>query len=74
MISFIIVVGCYLIGLLIGSLYRILIWCLSVILGLSWWLIKKISVALICAVAFVIGYVGSYIQNRWQEYQAQKSV
>lgn len=70
MISFIIVVGCYLIGLLIGSLYRIVIWCLSVILGLSWWLIKKISVALICVVAFVIGYIGSYIQNQWQKRQA----
>lgn len=70
MIGFIIVVGCYLIGLLIGSLYRIVIWCLSVILGLSWWLIKKISVALICAVAFVIGYIESYIQNQWQKRQA----
>lgn len=70
MIGFIIVVGCYLIGLLIGSLYRIVIWCLSVILGLSWWLIKKISVALIYAVAFVIGYIESYIQNQWQKRRA----
>lgn len=74
MISFIIVIGCYVIGLLIGSLYRILIWCLSAVLGLAWWLIKKISVTLICIFAFCIGYIWSAIQNQWQKYQAQKSV
>lgn len=74
MISFTIVVGCYLIGLLIGSLYRIVIWCLSVILGLVWWLVKKIGTTLICTIAFITGYIWSSIQNKWQKYQTQKLV
>ena len=72
MISFIIVIGSYIAGLLIGLIYRIAVWCVLIPLKLIWWLIKKIDVALICALAFCIGYIWSYIRNRWQNYQAQK--
>lgn len=75
MISFIIVIGSYIVRLLIGLIYRIAVWCVLIPLELIWWwLIKKISVALICALAFCIGYIWSYIRNRWQNYQAQKLV
>lgn len=74
MVSFIIVIGSYIAGLLIGLIYRIAVWCVLIPLELIWWLIKKIGVALICTIAFCIGYIWSYIRNRWQDYQAQKSV
>ena len=74
MISFVIVISVNIAGLLIGLIYRIAVWCVLIPLELIWWLIKKIGVTLICALAFCSGYIWSYIRNRWQDYQTQKSV
>lgn len=63
MITFIIIIACYLLGLIIGWPFRIMRTVLKLIVHAVWWLLKKTFIGLLCIVAFCFGYTWSYVKN-----------
>lgn len=72
MMTFIIIIACYLLGLCLGLIYRSFLWLFLTMLTFIWWLVKKIGGGLLYAIAFSIGYGCSYIKHSWHDYQAKR--
>jgi hypothetical protein len=63
MITFIIIIACYLLGLIIGWTFQIISAVFRLIVHAVWWLLKKVFTGLLCGAAFCFGYTWSYIKN-----------